>query len=317
MLEAAAVWTARLREPVSDPATTAARQAAFEGWFAADHRHRQAYEEMATLWQNLDAPVAQVMAQTRDPSAHRRRCSRRRVDLTRWTVGLAVVIAISVMLFDELRLQLESDYRTAVGQRKTQTLADGSRITLNTDSAIAVEIGPQRRQIHLLQGEAWFEVTPDSARPFVVDTMAGLIRVTGTHFGVRLRDDAAIVSLTEGHVKLSAADQSDDSAALALNPGQQARLSPLGVSSPSAFDPTATMAWLRGQLVFFNTPLRQVIAELNRYRSGYIVIINEDLNALKISGVFATDDLNVALTALAATLPIRVMRLTDYLVLLH
>jgi transmembrane sensor len=76
-------------------------------------------------------------------------------------------------------------------------------------------------------------------------------------------------------------------------------------------------AWLRGQIVFFNTPLRAVIAELNRYRRGYIVIANGKLETLKISGVFATDDPNAALAAIAATLPVRIIRLTDYLVLLR
>jgi transmembrane sensor len=321
MLEAAAIWYARLREPANNSAAAAARQADFEGWLNADPRHRRAFEETQRLWNKLDAPVTQVMTQdpASVPTTRRHRCpARRRLPRPLLMAAcLTIVIAAGLVYQGDFLLWLNSDYSTAIGQRMPLRLNDGSRVTLNTDSAIAVDMTAKHRHIRLLQGEAWFNVTPDSKRPLLVETATGQAHVTGTSFGVRLRGDTTVVSLAAGSVTLSAHNGPDQTASLALHPGQQARLSAAGVSAPSQFNKTAVTAWLRGQIVFFNTPLRAVIAELNRYRRGYIVIANGKLETLKISGVFATDDPNAALAAIAATLPVRIIRLTDYLVLLR
>ena len=319
MLEDAAAWYARLREPENDPSLAAVRQADFDRWLTADRRHRQAFESVEQLWQKLEQPVAQVMAQAtfdQVSSAHRP-VGKRLLSPVGLAACLAAVVGVGVFFQDDIALRLNSDYRTAVGQRLPLTLADGSRVILNTDSAIAVDQKPNRRTIRLLQGEVWFDVTPDRDRPLFVETTDGQVRVTGTRFGVRSRGDATTVSLAHGRVELLAAGEDGSVSSVALSPGQQARLSPAGVSDPKDFDQTAVTAWLRGQLVFYHAPLPAVIAELNRYRSGHIVITDNDLDALKISGVFTTDDPDAALSAITATLPVQVIRLTDYLVLLR
>jgi transmembrane sensor len=89
------------------------------------------------------------------------------------------------------------------------------------------------------------------------------------------------------------------------------------ISDPVSFDRTAVTAWLRGQFVFYNTPLAQVVETLNRYRRGHIVIVNEALNELAVSGIFRTDDPDAALEVMTNTLPIRQTRLTDYVVLIR
>lgn len=319
MLEAAATWYARLREPESDRALAATRQADFDRWLAADRRHRQAYEAAERLWHKLEAPVAQVMAPATFDTASRphRPVGKRLFSPVGLAACLAVFIGVGLFFQGDVALRLSSDYRTAVGQRLPLTLADGSRVTLNTDSAVAVDLEPNRRTIRLLQGEAWFDVAPDRNRPFFVATTDGQVSVTGTRFGVRLRGDATTVSVAHGRVELLVAEAGGNVLPVALRPGQQARLSPAGVSDPDDFDQTVVTAWLRGQLVFYEAPLPAVIAELNRYRSGHVVIVGSELDALEISGVFTTDDPDAAFSAITATLPVQVIRLTDYLVLLR
>ncbi|MEM9683450.1 MAG: FecR domain-containing protein, partial [Pseudomonadota bacterium] len=229
---------------------------------------------------------------------------------------VAVLIAVGAAFHDDLLLPLASDHRTAVGERTPIALADGSRVTLNTDTAIAVDLETKSRRVRLLQGEAWFDVAADGFRPFVVETPAGLVRVTGTSFGVRLHRETAVVSLTEGNVELMA-ENDEATTATPLGAGHRITFSPAGVSAPTALDKTTATAWLRGQMVFFDARLADVIAELNRYRSGRIVITNSDLGDLRINGVFSTDDPDAALDAIANTLPVRIMRLTDLLILLH
>jgi hypothetical protein len=127
MPEAAAIWYARLREPTSDSAAVAARQADFEGWLGADQRHRRAFAETQRLWDKLDAPVAQVMVQDAAPvptaGCHRRPATRR---LSRPLLLVAacvtLVIAAGLLYQGDLLLWLHSDYRTAIGQRIPLTL---------------------------------------------------------------------------------------------------------------------------------------------------------------------------------------------------
>ena len=317
ILKAAAIWHARLREPKSNPAAAASERTQFDQWMAADPRHMHAFEETRILWEALEAPVKQVsdqeaaFPQREWPGVGAFR------SLTRRPAVLAIVMMAGVLFHNDVIIRLNSDHMTSVGERTPITLADGSRVTLNTDSAISIELEADQRLVRLLRGEAWFDVSPHADRPFFVEMAAGHIRVTGTSFGVHLGDKGAIVSLTEGQLKLSVKPNHSAASYLALNAGQQAHFSDGAISDPIALDKTAATAWLRDQLVFFNTPLREVIAELNRYRSGHIVIVDGDLEDLKVSGVFATGDPDAALGVIGNTLPVRVTRLTDFLVLLR
>lgn len=320
MLETAADWHACLREPEPDAGLAAARKADFDRWLATDPRHVQAYARIERLWVKLEAPVAEVARSdppTAEPEGQGRRWLAPLPARPAWAAaGLAILLVVGAVQVDDVVTSLRSDHTTAVGERAPLALDDGSRVTLNTDSAIAVEIGPARREVRLLRGEAWFDVTPDADRPFMVATEAGRIHVTGTSFGVRLDDGAAVVALTEGKLELRTGDDTGDAApALVLTADQRARLSPDGAFGPTALNRTAATAWLRGQIVFFDTPLPDVVAELNRYRAGRIVILGDALDGLTVSGVFTTDNPDAGLDAIAGTLPIRVTRLTDLLVI--
>ncbi len=334
ILEAAAIWYARMREPEADAGRAAERRRDFEAWLAADPRHERALEETERLWGALEGPVAWALAAEAragsrlQPAASpmgksgplRRRGAPRRAG---WPLPMRVAAVAACLLLlvvaagvwkDDIAVGLASDHASAVGERTPVTLADGSRILLNTRSAVAVDFGPAARHVRLLRGEAWFEVSSDAARPFTVETPQGSVRVTGTSFGVRRDEGATRVNLVEGGVALSLPGSLET---LGLAPGQQAQLSAEGISDPAPFDRTAATAWLRGQLVFYDTPLAEVVASLNRYRPGRIVILDEELHRLKVSGVFTTDDPDAALTVIADTLPVSVTRLTRYLVLLR
>ena len=334
ILEAAAIWHARMHEPEADGERAAERRRDFQAWLAADPRHRRALDETGRLWALLERPVAQALTAERTLSRqpqtvassagergflHRREPQRRAGSVVSKRVAavaacLLLLIAAVGLWRGDIAVGLASDHATAVGERALVTLADGSRVHLNTHSALAVDFGPAVRHLRLLRGEAWFEVSSDAARPFIVETPQGEVRVTGTSFGVRRDGETMLVSLAEGGVDLSLSGATET---VGLAPGQQARLAAEGISDPTAFDRTAATAWLRGQLVFYDTPLAEVVAALNRYRPGRIVIVDEELHRLKVSGVFATDDPDAALAVIADTLAVRVTRLTGYLVLLR
>lgn len=326
LLEEAAIWHARLLDARSDPSLAAARQTDFERWLAADPRHARAFEETQQLWAKLEEPVAEVLSELETKTKTGAHAGSRRTTLQNlWSpvfprgalaTCCCLFLAVAGVLYhDEAIDRLRSDHMTAVGERLPLTLEDGSEVTLNSDSAVAFDVDNDSRRVHLLRGEAWFEVAAEPDRPFTVETPLGSVRVTGTSFNLRLQEDRVTVSLLEGRLALRPA--SATSTELEIAPGQQASLLPAGVSEVTPFDETALTAWLRGQLVFYNTSLGDVVAELNRYRDGHIIVMNSDLERLKVSGVFRTDDPNAALTVIANTLPVRVDRLTNYFVLLR
>lgn len=297
-------WLTHLRERDADAA-------AFQAWLDADPRHEAAFAEAERLWGRLELPTRRLA----DAEPGRPRAARRYRFLRGLAAaGLFILLGAGLMWRDDIAVRLQSDYITSIGGRTPVDLADGSRITLNTDTAIAVDMTDDRRHVRLLRGEAWFDVAPDAARPFTVDTPMGAVRVTGTRFNLRIADGKTDVSLGEGRVSLIGRSPDD---ALILAPGQSARLTAAGISHPEPFDRTAVTAWLRGQFVFYDTPLSSVVAEINRYRPGRIVIAKDALRDLKVSGVFRTDDTGAALRAITDTLPLSATRITDFLVVLH
>ncbi|MFC3229721.1 FecR family protein [Marinibaculum pumilum] len=327
MLETAAAWLARRREPPANPREAAAREAAFADWLDADPRHADAYAQASELWAALEVPAGRVLAEqpplpalpdlaSRLPPPRHRGRRGRAPQLTALAACLALVVA-GILFWRVGGLdRLASDHATAVGELASISLADGSRIDLNTDTAIAVDLAGAQRQVTLLRGQAMFDVAPDPARPFVVGTPQGEIRVTGTRFDVRLADDGAVVSLLHGRVALSGSGASA-AAAMQLSSGQQAEIGPDGPGPARPFDGAQVTAWLRGQFVFYDAPLARVVGELNRYRTGRILILDEGLEDLRVSGVFRIDRPEEALRVIAETLPVEVTRLTDLLVVLR
>lgn len=320
ILEEAAIRHARLRDRGSDRAAGPRERAALERWLDDDPRHRQAFLEIERLWSALEAPVARVaseeQAAARTPRPRRPLFARLAPRLA--AMAACLIVAVGAVLFASDAVDsLRADYVTVAGERMSVTLGDGSRIVLNTDTAMAVDLNTDRRDIRLFRGEAWFVVSPDADRPFMVQTPVGAVRVTGTSFDVQIGDGKALVSLMEGRVALTPTAGAAERPPVALKPGQQASLSAAGASAARPFDRAAVTAWRRGQLVFYDAPLGEVVAELNRYRRGRIVVADKALQNLKISGVFKTDDPDAALDAIVDTLPVGIVRFTDYLVLLR
>jgi transmembrane sensor len=243
--------------------------------------------------------------------------ARRWAQLPAIAAGLLLLAGAGWTLQDSLFAMPQVRHVTAVGEHIPVALSDGSQVRLNTDTVIEVDPASNPRHVRLLHGQAWFEVHADRQHPFIVETPAGNIRVTGTRFDVRIIGDSSMVSLEEGRVELLPRHESPNDPALTLTPGQQARLSPHAVTEVRRFDSPTVTAWLRGQLVFYDAPLAEVIDEMNRYRSGHILVTNPALENLKVSGVFSTAEPDGALDVIANTLPVTITRLTDYLVLLH
>jgi transmembrane sensor len=212
-------------------------------------------------------------------------------------------------------------YRTAVGEVSHVTLADGSTLSLNTDSELSVEFTAQQRLVYLSRGEVFFAVAKDHQRPFVIDTGERRIEVLGTQFNVRKRHDEQVlkISVLEGKVAVHQAtnDTLVDPLQQPLLAGDIASYSSNSevVQQNQQRQVSSAQTWRQGMMRFDNENLEHVIKEFNRYRTRKITIDDEQVKQLRISGVFHLANGENILTALESTLPIRVQRDDQQIVL--
>ena len=290
-------------------------------WRTQSSAHQLAYTEAEILWRDIGLLPNGDCAGSADLTASMPHGTLPRARRTiKWGLAACVLLAAGWLSWGivQERLDLASaDYRTAVGEQRHVKLEDGSRIYLNTDTAVAVAFTPQQRTIRLLTGEASFTVTPETVRPFTVQSGDVSTRALGTSFLVQRHQDAVTVTVTEHAVQVSATDGRQVPATVVRQSEQISYSTEAGLGRAHAVDSNAIAAWQRGKMIFEAQPLAAVVEELNRYRAGRIMILNPALRSLNVTGVFDIGDPDAALRMIEQTLRIHDTTLTPYLVLLH
>lgn len=296
----AARWFARLRSGDC----SSEEQQAFVRWLNAGEANRNAYKDAESLWQQLwrlETIADRRLLEARAHLIHaRRRTMRRRALAFALAASLTAVVVWSA---DWLSYLDDRTYRTVLGERQTVTLADGSRLELNTDTEVAVHYSRHSRELKLVRGQAAFTVAHGDTRSFDVFADNGRIRDIGTQFDVRRRAGRVSVAVLEGAVEVSS---SDIAATRSLRQGQRLNYTPHGDFSDLEFvDVAALAAWREGQLVFNGLPLGEVLDELGRYHAISLTVTPSRIMDIKVSGTFPTDNLEVALTTIAASLSLK------------
>jgi transmembrane sensor len=183
------------------------------------------------------------------------------------------------------------DYRTAIGERRVVTLSDGSKLSLDADSEVTVRYGKHDRSLHLLKGQARFDVAHDKKRPFSVVAGNQKVIATGTAFNIDIAGPKILVTLIEGHVVVLKNDGTAEwSRAVELRAGQQLKAAPAAAPQIAPANIQRVTAWTVGQLMFDDEPLSSVIERVNRYGGTQIVIADSRVGDMKISGVFNAGD---------------------------
>ncbi|OAI30316.1 FecR family protein [Methylomonas koyamae] len=286
-------------------------QREFEAWYGAGEAHREAFAEAEALWGAAATALRQDRAST--VAARQRRPVRRRVSAPIWAAAASILFAVC-LAWRPIADWAESDYRTGFGEQRRLTLADGSSVLLNTDSALAVDLSGQRRSVRLLHGQAEFRVAKDTARPFVVEADGASVTALGTVFDVFAGGSRVEVAVSEHAVEVVSQSLA---LKLRIEEGQLWRhVRGKASAQPSNADMAAVNAWKRGKFIFQDRTLAEVVAELNRYSASRIMIKDADLEQLRLSGVFPLDAEQV-LTAVEDLLNIRATRLGPWLVVLH
>ena len=307
-------WVARL---ASGEATQAEKQQA-QAWRRRSPEHEHAFQNACRLWLGMEG-VRETITSSMEfqPSSTRKF---QQAVWRRWAMAAMVALVTLGAVLQENRLEIWlADYRTGVGERTSLTLNDGSVIHLNTNTALSVHYTSGLRQIELLSGEAQFMVAKDTTRPFVVHAAEGQTRAIGTEFVVRDQGEGATVTLIEGLVEVAVdKPQSGKAAQVQLRAGQQVRYDTTdGLAQPQSANVRLATAWQRGLLIFEGTSLRAVVEEINRYRTGYVVLTNDEIADDRVSGVFHLDNLDRALGTIQTQLHLSALRMTDYVVFLQ
>jgi transmembrane sensor len=252
-------------------------RARFAEWLAVSPANAEAFQQAQHCWQSSTLVTAAArLEQRRQPTPRRSR----RIGRT-LAIAASLLLLVGITLQSDLLLRLRADHVTAVGQRQSLDLADGSRVLLNTGSAFSSQVDERQRVTQLLRGEAYFDVAKDSSRPFQVNAGPVRISVRGTAFSVRYLDDTAEVSVERGEIEVHA--RGNDTR-IYLASGDSIRVGPDGVGNRIHGATASQLAWVQGRLIFDDRPLHEVLDELRRYYPGWIINRNAHLDDLRITG---------------------------------
>lgn len=288
----AALWAARLDGAGLSPA----ERAELDAWLAGDHERRVRLAEYCQLSVDLGRLLPGLAAEgriERPPG----KTAPMGLWRPRWAVALALALVAAAGVWVGRPAARPERIAAPAGSVRSFTLADGTKVELNANTGLLVENGRSERRVRLAEGEAFFEVSKDKARPFVVETPAGLVRVTGTRFDVRTDAPSELeVTVVEGTVQVRPSEESGGSPreTRELHPGDRlvAQDGGVGVRALSSGSVDDALAWRDGQVVFDGTPLSEVLARAARYHGRGDITASRGAAVHAISGRMRLDDLD-------------------------
>jgi transmembrane sensor len=304
-MRAAARWLARRRSGTM----SAEEMRALEVWLEQDPAHRAAWEHLAQLWGGAEtARNDPEVMRMREAAARAQRVRRGRA-FTALAATLLVACALGAGFANWVTAGGSAspalvagpdhqEFRTSVGQTATVTLADGSVVTLDTNSVLRTRTTWNRRYAELARGRAFFRVAHQPTRPFVVLANGRTVTALGTSFEVSVDRGRFEVTLVSGRVRVEQpVEKADGSSATAptpviLKPGTKVEAPADGAWRVANADIPRETSWVDGLLRFRDTPLGQVAAELNRYSDKKVVIDDPAVSARPIQGAFAAGDVD-------------------------
>ena len=315
--QAAFAWLSLLHDQPSS-----GDQATFSHWLQADPAHAEAYAQAQVVWELTETP-ARTLADE-DALALQGYLNvmnrSRRTSVRRWSGALAMAACLLLLIGVGAGWQpsrwvddLGADYVSAPGEIRTVTLADQTQVTLDADSAIAVDFSRGERHVQVRRGAGFFSVT-HTGEPFVVDAEKGQARVLGTQFEVRLQPHGAQVTVLSGRVGVTADKHAEQQILIA---GQQVAYGEGSAEKLQTVDSEAQLAWRQGWLNYYKATLAEVVRDLGRYYPGRIVLLNDELAGRRVSGSFPSKDPQAVLSSLQEVLGFEQHKVLGHLIILH
>lgn len=294
-------WIARFRSGCA----SAKDQQEFALWLAQDSRHKQIMDSMLDMWADL-ASVQQLYADipetTNQPAANH----------SNWfkgAIGTAAALIFALVLWPVSQQPIvESVYQTALGEQQIIELEDGSTVTLNTNSRVAISFDDRHRGLRLIKGEAFFKVAKDPERPFEVSAGSAQVTAIGTAFNIYRHDGVSNITVVEGVVKITELRNTPNRAPNTeiLHANQQLEATTKGLQAAAKADISQRTAWQHGELIAQDMPLVELITQIERYHDTHILVSDTSIATLTVSGVFTLSELDPILLALQLSLGLQV-----------
>jgi transmembrane sensor len=293
----ASVWIVRLHGSHRSPEL----EAGFRRWLNQHPENAQEFDRVTAVWEA--APHASTAGLPRVTGWARAPAPRR------WALAAMLLLACAAAaLWIGLPLLRDPVMVTGIGEQRLVPLADGTRVTLNSDSELKVEYTPDTRRVLLLRGEAFFEVAHNTKRPFIVIAGDNQVTAVGTAFAVRYEPDHIDVTLVEGKVSVTStttnapvpqrdlkittpgANSPPVARAYVMAAGERLTIAKGAATKVEEPHMEAATAWRRGEVMLDDTPLSEAVAEMNRYNKSALVIDESKIANLKVSGIYHTGD---------------------------
>jgi len=332
-------WFMRRHDAQPHSPWTAEDEHAFQQWFSIP-ANQQAYKQWQADWALIDTlpqvSVERLRAMVVADLAEAHRVSRKAgrsqsIPQRRWllTQGLAFAGMAGMTFgvgwlgwrYNQAQPVFEQAFNSRKGQQIEARLPDGSALRLDTATALQVTFFRGRREVHLVQGQAFFSVAPDAARPFVVEAGGAVVTVLGTRFSVRYTPDmpgrdGVEVAVEQGKVRVTRVQGAHDQPTMGAADvesfdltGGQILVLPVDGTSPvlSTVSSVGVAAWRNMPLSFSNVSLREAVAEMERYADLGIAVIDPAVANLHLSGTFDPRDAVATRHLLANALPVRLV----------
>lgn len=284
-------------------------------WIASNPRHAVAFAQIEAAWEAAERLKA-VPEDYNDAALAGTNTIGRR--LLVGGLAAAALAAVSAPIIHSL-LKDQSRYVTRKGERKVVALPDGSILTLNTASQIAVAFNKGQRVIQLIEGEALFDVAHDPSRPFIVAVRSIRFRAIGTAFNVRLRRDIVELTVTDGIVAVREeghGNAADHGVQVVAGRGAVVRKGTIAVTPLDRKLLDQRIAWRDGVIALDDDTIDQAVEEFNRYRDHPMVIGDRRIGSLRIGGRFEVQESDRFLAVLQRDFRIRALAGADQSILL-
>lgn len=316
-VEARAAFYVMRRE---EPGWSEQDEAALTAWLGESMAHKAAYWRLAHGWEQADRIRAL------GPQAS--------LGETRWRLGAwpalmvaatliaAAIVSIFTVFSQPPAAVAPTAFRTSIGQTRHIGLPDGSKVQLNTATIVRASLTAARREVWLDRGEAFFDVTHEGGRPFVVHAGPRTITVMGTKFAVRRDGDSVTVTVVEGRVRIDPVDPgpaSSETGAQILGQGERAlvRGNATLLTARSIERVEGELAWRQGNLSFEQSTLAEAAAEFNRYNRRRIVVTDPEIASIRIGGTFQASNADAFIRLLKEAYGLRVVERGDEVVISH
>lgn len=271
-----------------EPGWNEADEAELDEWLGESMAHKVAFWRLEHGWAKTARLAALRSAAPKSSGRTIPRFAWRPVAIAASLAAIALTVGVSLQ---RSGVRAES-YQTAVGGRETVPLRDGTRIELNTDTRLRVAVNSQARRVWLDRGEAYFEVSHDPGRPFVVDAGSRKVTVLGTRFSVRREGDRVTVAVVEGRVRIDPAKSAIGASPAIITGGDMilAQGSSSLIAAHSTKRVASELSWRRGVLTFDQATLAEAAAEFNRYNTKTLVIADPVAAQVRVGGAFEADN---------------------------